>query len=168
MTTNKPPALRRFLARVIAAKSGEPYAGRQEVAAEVLHALQLAQRICPVCGNEAYALEPSLLLCGVCHAPMQTPEPESQRIASLLATQSLKKGRAKPKPAKLPADTVEVRLLLTFAQARTFAKFLERGATTATTWATDDPAERAEMEGAIWAIGRQFRAAGVKEGQGSA
>ena len=84
MATKKPPTLRRFLARVIAAKSGEPYAGRQEVAAEVLHALQLAQRVCPVCGNEAYALEPSPLLCGECRAPMQTPEPESQCIADLI------------------------------------------------------------------------------------
>ncbi len=84
MTSSKPPTLRRFLARVIAVKSGEPYAGRQEVAAEVLHALQLAQRVCPTCGNEAYALEPSPLLCGGCHAPMQTPEPESERIARFI------------------------------------------------------------------------------------
>ena len=84
MATKKPPTLRRFLARVIAAKSGEPYAGRQEVAAEVLHALQLAQRVCPVCGNEAYALEPSPLLCGECRAPLQTPEPDRQRIADFI------------------------------------------------------------------------------------
>lgn len=45
MATKQPPTLRRFLARVIADKSGEPNAGRQEVAAEVLHALQLAQRV---------------------------------------------------------------------------------------------------------------------------
>jgi hypothetical protein len=84
MATKKPPTLRRFLARVIAAKSGEHYAGREEVAAEVLHALQLARRVCPDCGNEAYALEPSPLLCGECRAPMQTPEPESQRIADFI------------------------------------------------------------------------------------
>lgn len=84
MSSSKPPTLRRFLARVIAAKSGEHYAGRQEVAAEVLHALQLAQRVCSKCGNEAYALEPSPLLCGDCHAPMQTPEAESERIARFI------------------------------------------------------------------------------------
>ena len=84
MATTKPPTLRRFLARVIADKSGEPNAGRQEVAAAVLHALQLAQRVCPSCGNEAYALEPSPLLCGDCRALMQTPEPESERIAAFI------------------------------------------------------------------------------------
>jgi predicted amidophosphoribosyltransferase len=84
VATNKPPTLRSFLARVIAAKSGEHYAGRQEVAAEVLHALQLAQRVCPKCGNEAYALEPSPLLCGECREPMPTPESESVRIARFI------------------------------------------------------------------------------------
>jgi ribosomal protein S27AE len=84
----KPPNLRRFLARVIAEKSGEPHAGRQEVAAEVLHALQLAQRVCAKCGNEAFALEPSPLLCGKCHAPMQTPESESERLARFIERHS--------------------------------------------------------------------------------
>jgi ribosomal protein S27AE len=72
------------LARVIAAKSGEPYAGRQKVVAEVLHALQLAQRICPKCGNEAFALEPSPLLCGNCRALMQTPQSDSERLARFI------------------------------------------------------------------------------------
>lgn len=84
MAAKKPPTLRRYLARVIAAKSGEPYAGRLEVAAEVLHALQLARRVCPRCGNEAYALEPSPLLCGDCRTPMQTPEADSERIARFI------------------------------------------------------------------------------------
>jgi hypothetical protein len=72
MAANKPPNLGRYLARVIANKSGEPYAGREEVGAEVLRALQLAQRPCPVYGKKAYALEPSPLLCGECRAPMHT------------------------------------------------------------------------------------------------
>lgn len=80
----KPPTLRRFLARVIAAKSGEANAGREEVAAEVLHALQLVQRFCQDCGNEAYALETVPLMCGECHTPMQTPEPESIRIENFI------------------------------------------------------------------------------------
>lgn len=69
---------------MIAAKSGEANAGREEVAAEVLHALQLVQRFCRDCGNEAYALEAVPLLCGQCHTPMQTPEPESIRIENFI------------------------------------------------------------------------------------
>jgi predicted amidophosphoribosyltransferase len=76
------------LARVIANKSGEPYAGREEVAAEVLRALQLAQRLCPVCDNEAYALEPSPLMCGECRAPMQTSGPESERMQAFIERHS--------------------------------------------------------------------------------
>lgn len=78
------PNLRRMLARVIAEKSGEPNAGRQEVAAAVLHALQLAQRVCPTCGAEAYAVEASLLVCGMCQNPMQTPESELENIARFI------------------------------------------------------------------------------------
>ena len=49
-----------------------------------VHALQLVQRFCRDCGNEAYALEAVPLLCGQCHTPMQTPEPESIRIENFI------------------------------------------------------------------------------------
>ena len=74
-------------------------------------------------------------------------------------------------PMQTP-DTVEARLLLTIAQARVFAKFMAGGAAIAATWQATGSGERAELEVAIWAIGRQLKAQGITtgedEGQGRA
>lgn len=67
----------------------------------------------------------------------------------------------------LPPNTVEVRLLLTNAQAAALALLMERGAFAASRL-TDNESDRAEMEGAMWAAGRQFRAAGIRAGDADA
>ena len=80
-----------------------------------------------------------------------------------VAAQSLKRGRAKPKPAKLPPDAVEISLLLTITQARLFARFLRRGATIGLAWGGDNEDERAEIEATIGSIGSQFARAGFTD-----
>lgn len=67
----------------------------------------------------------------------------------------------------LPPDTVEVRLLLTNAQAAALARLMERGAFAASRL-TNNENDRAEMEGAMWAAGQQFRAAGIRAGDDNA
>ncbi len=89
-----------------------------------------------------------------------------------VAAQSLKRGRAKPKPAKVtPPPVVTVPLTFTPEQASAFLLYLERGGMTFI-GTTLTPALRAEIEGAIWAAAQQFRAAGITtekdEGQGRA
>jgi len=91
-----------------------------------------------------------------------TRKQRADHMAELLAdvaAQSLKDEQAKAAP-------VEICLLLTKEQLQAFARFLERGAGGGSTWATDDPAERAEIEGAIWSIGQQFQAA-LRAGKGN-
>lgn len=106
---------------------------------------------------------------------MTKPPTRKQRadhMAELLAdvaAQSLKRGRAKPKAA--PPPVVAVNLAFTPEQASAFLLYLERGGMTFI-GTTLTPALRAEIEGAIWAAARQFRAAGITtekdEGQGRA
>lgn len=106
---------------------------------------------------------------------MTKPPTRKQRadhMAELLAdvaAQSLKRGRAKPKAA--PPSVVAVNLAFTPEQASAFLLYLERGGMTFI-GTTLTPALRAEIEGAIWAAARQFRAAGITtekdEGQGRA
>lgn len=100
----------------------------------------------------------------------RTRKQRADHMAELLADvaeRSLAVDAGQGKPV-----VVDVALRLTPEQAGAFLKFLERGAIIGTTTAAANAAERAEMEGAIWAIGRQFRAEGITtgddEGQGRA
>lgn len=100
----------------------------------------------------------------------RTRKQRADHMAELLAdvaAQSLAEDAGQGKPV-----VVDVTLRLTPEQAEAFLKFLECGAIIGTTSAAVNAAERAEMEGAIWAIGRQFRSEGITtgddEGQGRA
>lgn len=102
----------------------------------------------------------------------RTRKQRAAHMAELLAdvaAQSLAEDAGQGKPW---FPVVDVALRLTPEQAEAFLKFLERGAIIGTTSAAANAAERAEMEGAIWAIGRQFRSEGITtgddEGQGRA
>lgn len=100
----------------------------------------------------------------------RTRKQRADHMAELLAdvaAQSLAEDAGQG--SKPPVVTVP--LMFTPEQASAFLLYLERGGMTFI-GTTLTPALRAEIEGAIWAAARQFRAAGITtekdEGQGRA
>lgn len=70
MTPGPPPQLHTLIARAIIEKTSDFHAGRQEVCAAVLSAINLVRQCCPACGAEAFALPDVALTCTKCQRAM--------------------------------------------------------------------------------------------------